>query len=338
MKELLSTVEIDALLEMFRSETAELPDADVAGVDLGLVGADEEQRSRVRPVDLLRPNRIGRDEMLGVERCFHNAAAAIGAAVSERLRLDVTCDCVAVEQVGFSTWVEQFVGPAGVYVLRLHPLTQPALWTVTSDLLYGAVDRILGGTGGDRRAPQDFTTAEFAVADALIGPCLDALCHGLLELGSFTWSIDARTCRLSSTQTISPYEVVLSVYLQVSGESLTGDLRLVVPLSELEPFLGSVATARVAGQRHEPGAMRATLARVLSPVPLELRASLGSVAMSLSEVARLAVGDLIVLDRGTRDEVIASVQGAPKFTGRLDRAGSHVAIRIEGAVEELHDG
>src|SRR5688572_21554215 len=211
----------------------------------------------VSPVDLLKPNRLGREELRGLERYFESAGKLLSATIGDKLRLDTRCDCVAVEQVRFGTWLAQLPGPVAIYTVQMEPFKLPVLFTASTSLLYGAVDRILGGSGKVTKVPKDFTAAEYTVADALIGPCLDRICESFAEVVKLQWSIENRFCNPSMAQILPSQDVVLSVYFQASGDFLIGDLRLVIPFVSLEPLLERLGRDVVA--RAEPGAMRATV-------------------------------------------------------------------------------
>ena len=99
MKELLSNEEIDALLDMFRSSGAPIAE-DEGGMQ---EAATEVEESVVSPVDLLKPNRLSREHMRDLERLFQGSAKQLGAVMTDKLRFDMECDCVAVEQIRFNT-------------------------------------------------------------------------------------------------------------------------------------------------------------------------------------------------------------------------------------------
>jgi flagellar motor switch protein FliM len=331
-KELLSNEEIDTLLELFRGEGAELELPDVEGLEA--VTAAGQQRALVSPLDLLKPNRLHRHELTGFERYFQNAAIALSSAITERLRLELKCDCVAVEQLRFNTWTSQFERPAGIYVLKMPPFELPGLFLVTSELLYGAVDRILGGSGRIQQVPKSFTHAEYMVADALIAPCLDRITRSLAEIVELDWEIEARTSNLSMAQVLSPYEVVLSVYFQVSGDFLLGDMRLIMPISELEPYLGALSRNADRCFSHPAGLLRAAVERNLRDVPLELKVVLGEAEITLRELLQLSVDDVVRLNSRRGRELVAPVQGVPKFAGHVGWEGGYATYRIERILTE----
>ena len=62
-------------------------------------------------------------------------------------------------------------------------------------------------------------------------------------------------------QVVPSHDVVLAVYFQASGDSLLGDLRMVIPYASLEPYLSKLSHVASSGFGHEPGTMRDTVAK-----------------------------------------------------------------------------
>jgi flagellar motor switch protein FliM len=320
VNEILSNEEIDTLLDMFRAGAV---DDEVAGAPSG---AAEPAGDRVSEIDLLKPNRLAREQVRGLERFFESAAKLLSATISDKLRLDTRCDCVAVEQHRFGPWLEQLPTPSAIYVVKMEPFALPVLFIASTSLLYGAVDRILGGSGRVTRVPKDFTQAEYTVADALVGPCLDRIAESLEDVLELKWSIENRFCNPSMAQVLPSQDIVLSVYFQASGEFLIGDLRLVLPLAAMEPWLERLGKDTVTS--FEPGAMKEQVTRTVRGVPLDVAVELGSARITLRQLLELQAGDVVALDARFGTPAVVPVQGRPKFRGQVGRIGNRLALRI----------
>ena len=291
MNEILSNEEIDTLLDMFRSEGGDLEQG--GGQEPTIAPVEGADGRLVRHVDLLKPNRLGREQLRGIERHFESAGKLLSATISDKLRLDTRCDCVAVEQLRFSSWLDQLPGPVAIYVLDMEPFAQPCLLTVSTSLLYGAVDRILGGSG---------------------------------EVVDLKWQISNRFCNPSMAQILPSQDVVLSVYFQATGDFLIGDLRLVIPFGALEPLLDQFGRDPVS--QMEPGAMRQSLGETVNGMPVDLSVNLGGSRIRLGQLLNLQEGDVIPLETRFGEPAVVPVMGKPKFTAQLGRIGNRLGARI----------
>ena len=323
MNELLSNEEIDTLLDLFRAEGGEL-DAEVASAPFASSPAVGGEVAST--VDLLKPNRVSREHIRALERFFETASKAMTAAIGDRLRMDVVCDCVATEQMRFQSWIALLTGPVAIYTLTMPPLEGPALLAANTSLLYGAVDRILGGSGRIERVPNDFTAAEYTVADAFITPCLDRICDSLSDMVELRWNIEGRYTNPSMAQVLASHDVVVCAHFQISGESLIGDLRLAIPFHTLERYLGNIVEPGMKGV--EPGAMRAPIEANLRDSAVALQVNLGEATLLLRQLLGLSVGDVIPLGTRFGEPLAAPVQGRVKFRGQVGTVGPRLAFRV----------
>ncbi len=332
MNEILSNQEIDALLDMFESEGMPEDLDESQGLDTAADGFRVE--GEVAPLDLLKPNRFTRDQILIIQRIQEMVARKLGGTISDRLRLDVSCDCVAVEQLRFSSWLSMLDNPIGVYPVEVKPLTHPGVLTVSAELLYGAVDRILGGPGIAGSMPTDLSDAEHAVADAIVAPISQQLGHGLSEIVPVEVAVTARHTNPAMAQILPMQEVVLALHFQLSGKPLMGDIRLALPYAALEPHLGSLEQSRFLSPGMGKGAFREVLGETVAGVKLGVACMLGSTEISLGDLLSLSVGDVIPLPVHPGDPAVVPVQGHGKYEGQLGVRNGRYGVRVEHVTKE----
>lgn len=330
MKELLTNEEIDTLMDMFRSEASELEQTGSQFSEMPAIL--EMHEAVVSPVDLLKPNRLSREQMHEFERMFESGAKAVGATMSDKLRYEMHCDCVAVEQTRFGSWMQLVGNNAAIYILKAAPMEIPVFFSVTTNLLYGSVDRILGGHGRVSDVPKEFTEAEFVVADAFLEPIFSRLAVAMEEMAEFEMSIEGRFTNPSLAHILPSQDVVLSVHLQTGGEFLLGDLRLALPYTAIEPYLAALGTGP--GKfKQMPGSMRDVLTKTVNPVEVGMSVQLGEAELRLRDLLALGIGDVIPLDRRLGDPMVAPVAGVPKFLGQVGTIGSRLAYQIASVLE-----
>lgn len=327
MKELLSNEEIDTLMEMFRSEESELELEGVPAFAAEMAGEAVERDVLISPVDLLKPNRLSREQMQELDRMFEAAAKSVGATMSDRLRYEMHCDCVAVEQIRFGNWLQLVGNNSAVYLLSASNIDTPLFFSVTTNLLYGSVDRVLGGSGRVQDVPKEFSSAEFVVADAFLEPLFQRIAAAMDNLIQGEFSVADRFTNTSRAHVLPTQDVVLSVHLQTGGEFLLGDLRLAIPYASIEPFLPSLGTGP--GKfKQSPGELRVKLSETVKPIEVEFGVELGRTQLSLKNLMSLQAGDVVPLQRRVGEPLLAPVQGVPKFHGQVGTIGRRMAFQI----------
>lgn len=333
MKDLLTNEEIDSLLELFRAESGGAAEEPSQPVERDR--ADRPEPAAVRPLDLLKPNRFGRERLHFLERLMASVAKGAAGVLSDRLRLDAICDCVSVEQARFSSWRRQLDSPVGVWTIAAPPFASPLLLTLTGDLLRGAVDRLLGGPGRVGRSQEGFTQAEFAVADAVVEPLLEGIAASFADVIAIRPRIDGRSGNPAMVQAMAPTDVALTAYFQVGGDVLHGDMRLAMAYQDLEPYLERATRGR--GQTEVEGADREAVTRVAREIPLRVATVLGRTKIRVRSLLELRPGDIVRLER-TRDEALeAEVEGVTKLRGWLGRKGSARVFRVEEVLSNVDD-
>ncbi|MEO0481512.1 MAG: FliM/FliN family flagellar motor switch protein [Planctomycetota bacterium] len=320
MSELLSSAEIDTLMQLFREDSAGESE----------VGASLPER--VRPVDLLKPNRFGRDELDAFERFLTGAAAGIGSSLSEKLRLDLFCDCVSVEQLRFSDWQAQGAGMSALYALQIGD-DDSALLSVDGELVHGLVDRLLGGRGVVDPTIDGLTEACLTAADVVIETTVERLRSSLAEILPITMHCDRRLHSHSSARIVGRNDVVLSLLFAVSSEWFSGNLRFAMPFAAIEPLLTQMQHGGTPDYDAHPGSQQDAVESSLRDVRLDLRAVLDRLDLRVEDLLDLEVGDVLPLDRRVGSRISVEVAGRSKFSGDLGNQGSRRGIRIADCVE-----
>jgi len=345
VKEILTNEEIDALLDLFKSEGAPdeeeflqeeegFPGRGVWSGDSGPAGGmgPAPRKKRVHKFDLFRPNRFTREQIQYLEKLQEVAALGLTSTLTERLGLGGLCECVLVEQQRFGPFLSSLRSPLALYTLELRPSGGRALLAVSCSLLFTAIERIMGGAGEPRDEERDLTEVEYAVVEDLVTHMLQDISGGFAELVEMDMEILARPRNLALAQVVGTQDVVLCVHFQVSGENLAGDIRLAIPHESLAPYLEGIDQAG-GGQKTGAESFREAIKVRLHDAGVKLSVELGKASIRLRDLMELRKGDLLVLDTRLGDPVVVPVEGKPKFQGVLGVRGRRLAVKVTRALE-----
>jgi len=113
--------------------------------------------------------------------------------------------------------------------------------------------------------------------------------------------------------------------LDVTALDTVGRLRVGIPAASFRDTAGATPqeVARDGARKLEGG---------IVDVPVTLRAELGTVDLTLTQIANLRVGDVLSLQPSASDGLLIRVEGQPKFRAIAGRVGSRLAAQ---AVERL---
>jgi flagellar motor switch protein FliM len=126
--------------------------------------------------------------------------------------------------------------------------------------------------------------------------------------------------------------VILVGYEVHIGETV-GTMNFCIPLMVLNPILDQISQQAHFSRRMSPEMAEITfraidqvVRRAIVPVDVVL----GRAKLTLSDVARLRVGDVIPLNGSPHEPMVAEVGGQPQFKVRPGRRREHVAVQVVG--------
>jgi flagellar motor switch protein FliM len=310
----LSLPEIDALLEMFRGK-----------------GAGAQSSNEVASYDLDTPSRIPKSALEAVVLRHEQAAKAIQADLSTLLNNEVSIALGSFEQIRFGVLRDNLPEPAVCFVVELAPLREPGFLTLDYSLVFAAIDRLLGGTGGGEGEPRELTSTELAVLDDFVRPVLNAHAFAWQPYTSLRLRITRAAFVPRYVRDLRSEDIMLLARYRFGAEDGGPEIGFAVPLSGLEPHL-----------QHEPrpvvpavnrAALERDLAENLAGVAVRMGVRVGSTRVRLRDVLNLQSGDVVVLDRQIDEPCELMVEGEPKFAGYLGQHNGSFTWKMAKSLE-----
>lgn len=250
-----------------------------------------------------------------------------GMAVSVELRFEDSLTISLTEAL--SQWTDKSLAIA----VSLAGREETSLIAIPNPLVQELVGGVLGTSPNKIPAERELTPAELAVSEFLVETIVKSLKetwqhrHGLeLNIGS----AESNLRRTKQFQPTAPLIVCRSIMKTALGESQwcwmfsNEFLARMLNLPERPKQSGGSQGSR----RH--------LERLLLEMYSEMEIRLGEVQLTGPQLAKLRVGDVVVLDQRVTDPLQASVRGEPKFLGWAGRVGNRQAFEIESEIQTRH--
>lgn len=324
---ILSQQEIDALL------AALIPE--------GKSGAAPLATSRpVKPYNFRHPEKFSRDQIRAIELLHDSFVRHLETVLAAHLRAITTVTLLSLEQISLEEYLRQAGTPTVLYPLQLEPLPGRALLEIQPGLALIMVDRLLGGPGRILTKARELTDVEITLLEGLVWQMVIGLRETWASLVQITprlepVSFNPQFLQLGMLLT----ETCLLLTLEVRLGDTTGLLRLCLPFILLEPVLPRLAPQVWLGTRRTPPPEKLEAVRQhLHRVPVTLSVRLGTAELTVRDLLHLQKGDVIPLDRSTRQELEVLVMGRPKFRAHPGVVGNRLAVRIVAVVEEENHG
>lgn len=329
MTEILSQDEIDALLTAI--STGEVDTSDYS--------AAKEQK-KVKIYDFRRPDKFSKDHIRTLQMMHETFARLTTTALSAQLRALVSVHVASVDQLTYEEFIRSIPNPTTLAVINMDPLKGSAVLEIDPSITFTIIDKLFGGMGEPSKISRELTDIELSVIETIIVKILNNLRE------AWTNVIDLRP-RLSNIETnpqfaqiVPPNDMVVLITLETKVGDVEGMTNLCIPYITIEPVISKLS-AQYMYSSIRKGATDENLSVIqsrLEKVTLPIIAELGEVQVSVHEVLRLALGDVIMLP-GTKvdSDMILKIGGRRKFKCRPGLVSNRMAVKVGDKIEEVPD-
>ena len=312
--DLLSQDEIDALLH---------------GVDSGAVETEPPpEPGEARSYDFASQDRIVRGRLPTLEMINERFARTWRIGLFNLLRRSADLSVRGVELVRFGEYMHSLQVPTNLNLVKMKPLRGTALVVYEPRLVFSVVDNFFGGNGKyhTRIEGREFTPTEMRVIQLLLKQTFADLVEAWAPVMPVEFEYLNSEVNPHFANIISPREYIVVSKFHVELEGGGGEFHVSLPYSMLEPIReqldAGVQSDRVERDESWTRAMR----NQLQDAEVELACALATRQISLRELSRLKVGDVIPIDLPKTVEL--QVEQMPLFTGDFGTHNGRNAIKV----------
>jgi flagellar motor switch protein FliM len=287
----------------------------------------------IRPYDFRRPERISKDQMRALQTLHDAFARNFGASLSGFLRTIIEVNVDQAEQMTYSEFLGSLANPTCFSLISGDPLEGQFCLEISPLIIYPIIDRLMGGNTKDLFVPQrPMTMIEMRLVRRILERGMQALVEAWGSIGTFDFQLGEMESNPQLVQIVPPNEVVVVIGFEVRMGERTGTMKLCLPYNVIEPVIENLNAQNwfVSGRQDEQSVRRAVIEKSLSEAPLELEVVLAESSITFDELQSLRVGDLITTAKPSKEPVVVSVGGRPKFDAILGSFRGNRAVRISG--------
>ncbi|WP_374249600.1 flagellar motor switch protein FliM [Thermomonas sp.] len=312
--DLLSQDEIDALLH---------------GVDSGAVDTEPPPApGEVRQYDFATQERIIRGRLPTLEMINERFARTWRIGLFNLLRRSADLSVRGIDMIRFGEYMHSLHVPTNLNLVKMKPLRGTGIVMFEPRLVFTVVDNFFGGNGKyhTRIEGREFTPTEMRVIQLLLKQTFADFAEAWAPVMHVEFEYMNSEVNPHFANIISPREYIVVCRFHVDLEGGGGELHLALPWSMLEPIReqldAGVQSDRIEKDENWIRAMRTQLL----DADIELSSTLATRQISLRELSRLKVGDVIPLE--LRPTVPMQVEHLPLFTGEFGIHNGRNAVKI----------
>jgi flagellar motor switch protein FliM len=304
-EKILTQEEIDALLK------------GVAGGQVETTPKDAMAAGGITSFNFAGHERVIRGRMAALDAIHDRFCKLFNVTVSRAMHRPVGISVQGKEIQKFGNLLSRLALPSFLILFKMDPLRGTALLAMDASFVYPLTDHYFGGNGQVQAMPEsrDFTHIQQRVIRNIGGLAI----RDLEKAWKPTHSIKTEILRVETDpqnplgMTTTDLAVVTTLRLQMS--ETTADFFICYPYALLEPIKERLSAGYIS---NNPEADQQWTARFLEEIQLcsmEMSVELGRATIHVQDLMNFTPGDVILLDKGQGDPVLASIEGLPKFTG-----------------------
>ncbi len=324
----LSQEEVDALLKGMANGDVE-------------VEKDKGEPQGVRAYDLTSQERIIRGRMPTMEVINERFCRLFRASLFNFLRRMVDVSVAELKMVKYGEFIKNVPLPASFNIFELSPLRGMGLLVFDANLVFLAVDSYFGGSGKfhTRVEGREFTPLEQRIIRRLADMVFKDMGTSWKSIHPLRFLYKRSEVNPQFANIVVPTEVVITTTFNLEiAESNPLKMMICIPYPSVEPIKEKLYSSHQSERMEVDNKWLQRLEEELRRVSLGLSCLIGEATITLKDLLDLDVGDVIQLDRKVTDPVVVSVEGRPKFLGRVGLSNNHYACQVIEPMEEVING
>lgn len=321
MAEILSQDEVDLLLNA-------VSDGEAASE---AAGSTSESGASLSTYDFRRPERVSKEQLKGLQSLFEAFSRELGVVLPPFLRTVVRIDLSSIDQLTYDEFILSVARPTALSVIDMAPLEGSAVLELNPGMVFPIVDRVLGGRGTALSSPRELTEIEERIINRIVLMILDSWKRAWEQLIDFSMSVVNQESDPLIVQIVPGSEMVILVGYEIYIGETVGSMQMCIPLLVLNPILDQISMRSDFQRKLSPKVLEETrkvITQNLMRSEVDVEPVLGSVRLTLNDLACLQVGDVIPLDANASDPVAVRVGGIKRFLAHPGRRGEQSAVQL----------
>lgn len=292
---------------------------------------EDSKKRFIQTFDFRHRNQLSKDSRKNLERIHDGLAKEVAAYLNNKLRSNIRITLNRVKQFSIEEFYEILHNPSSIFLLNLTPQRRNVVFEFRPDFSFYILDRLLGGPGSTQFEARELTVIEQKIMHGLLQDIL-MIFRGIWEkTAEFEIQIQNYYSSGDYLQFVRRGDSVVSISYQVSINEkihLNNVFNITYPFLLIEELIPVIQLEEKEQKRQatekEKLIMRDNIGSIRTPVVVDL----GTSRLTVNELMKLQVGDVVMLDQYIEDFLTLRVGDHPLFAGRAGIWKNKMAFRI----------
>lgn len=325
MPEILSQSEIDDLLSSLLSGGTEGD------------SAEKTPDRKIKEYDFKNPKKIAKEQLKMINSIFEHFSRHLSSYFSGILREYCEVNVISMDEQPYFEYNNSLPDSVLIGALEVKPIEGLMLIDFSNSISFTLIERLLGGNGEGSVPERDFTEIETTLMTKVfrqIAVYMQEAWSGVIGAEASLKQVETNA-RL--VQSMPMEEAVVLIIMEVTIGSVSGMINFCIPCINLETILDQLSQNRMNGKRSvdnvKEDTNRETMLSNIKRTPLVGNAVFGGTMLTLRDVMKLQVGDVIKIDQDIQSEVKINIGGRTWFYGVPGVRRNKKAIKVSRVLE-----
>lgn len=282
------------------------------------------QSSRIVAYDFREPRRPSAHSTQTIERWL-KTAAALAAERWQQIHLSAAITYTGLKSQVTTTALSGLPDPGWGASVRFGAVPKVSIIASSLPLMHGLVSHLLGVEEAEADSTAPLTAIEESMAEFVLQEWLAAVSEAWPGAEPLDVQYQETISQPRRTRVLPQRELMFIVSLAVEAGTHQGLLQWVLPSEAVEDLIEMECDSRPL----QPVTPAPQIPELIRQIPVRLTVELGHVDLTMAELTRLAIDDVLVLDQPARHLLAASVGEQQTFLGRPARVGQRRCLQIE---------
>jgi len=289
---------------------------------------EPKSASSIRGHDFRQSGFLAPSELRRIRLRHEQFIRALAARLAIFLRVEFTVQLSKLQIISYQKFTESLSNPTHITLFRTDPLKGVGLLVLSPRLGLCLVDRLLGGPGQMPSTGRDLSEIEIALTDQLAVLLLSEWCNHWPEMKELRPVLLGHENNSRFLQTAPPDTSTLIITLNAGIGDQLEPVQLAFPYATVEPLMRHLSTALHDVDSTPVPPSRPVWNPEFDEVKVSASAQWQGLKISAAEIARLKLGDVLMLAPECAAQVQVRLSQMPKFMGRPGTCAGKWAVQL----------
>lgn len=294
---------------------------------------DHDAGLKVEAYDFRNPVFLTEVDLRRLRLLHEDFIRYLAARLALFLRMECTLKMAKLTTLTYAKFTEGLPNPTHLCLFKSEPLNGVGILDINPRLALTLVDRVLGGRGHSVKVDRYLTEIEIALLEDILRIVLEEWCAQWHHESELHPEIIGHENNGRFLQTSPKDAIVLALTIEFDFGDCAEPLQIGVPYYMIEPMVKSIQARRNRDSTPARPDAPAEWKDVYEHISLPVGAEWDAFELSLRELTRMRVGDVLELPATIVDQTVISLAGTPKFNGTVGLDGDRVVVKLSEKIK-----